>query len=148
MKRFSLQSLAFSLVTCALLISAQRCDFDFQRFLSLPSRPPSRGDLLQPSLWEDPKPRPGDDDAFLTAPEILTSRNEVLRKGAYGPRIATVQEFLKRAGLYTGEISGYYDERTEAAVKKFQAAFGLKPDGRIGWKTAEAMRQVMRGEVR
>lgn len=130
------------------LLFAHNCAPVLKSLWRPPSLRPSRGDLIQPDLWEDPDPHSPESDTLLVAPEILASRYEVIRRGASGSRVSLIQIFLKRAGLYSGEITGYYDEQTEAAVKKFQSAFGLRPDGRVGWKTAEAMRKVMRGEVR
>jgi hypothetical protein len=137
----------FTLFLSLILLGAQQCTLNLKLPWRLPPRPPSRGALIQPSLWEEPHPRSQTDEAFLVAPEILTSRTEVLRKGSSGPRVAIVQEFLRRAQLYDGEITGYFDDETEKAIKKFQGAFGLRPDGRIGWKTAEMIRKVMRGEI-
>lgn len=36
-------------------------------------------------------------------------------------------------------IDGYFDQRTEQAVKKFQIAKGLQPDGRVDAKAREAL---------
>jgi hypothetical protein len=144
---FSAFSRVLALFLCLLLLGAQKCQLNIKLPGRLPERPPSKGDLIQPSLWEDPHPRSHSDETFLVVPEILTSRSEVMRIGAVGSRVSVVQEFLKRARLYNGEITGYFDDATQKAVKRFQGALGLKPDGRIGWKTAEMMQKVMRGEV-
>lgn len=46
-----------------------------------------------------------------------------------------VQTALKNAGFNPGKIDGKEGPQTQAALKKFQKAMGLNPDGRIGFKT-------------
>lgn len=46
-----------------------------------------------------------------------------------------IQTALKRAGFDPGASDGKPGPRTKAAVVKFQKSFGLKPDGKIGYKT-------------
>ncbi len=50
-----------------------------------------------------------------------------------------VQEALKKAGYYEGEIDGKFGAQTKAAVKKFQEAEGLKVDGIAGPATKEKL---------
>ena len=46
-----------------------------------------------------------------------------------------IQRALKRAGYYTGHVDGAIGPRTKKAVRAFQKANGLKPDGIIGQQT-------------
>lgn len=63
-----------------------------------------------------------------------------LRKGCKGNAVKTAQVILKhRYGYDTNGIDGTYGSGTEAAVKKFQTAKGLKPDGIIGPDTWAVM---------
>ncbi|HET6418770.1 MAG TPA: AAA family ATPase [Geobacteraceae bacterium] len=55
--------------------------------------------------------------------------------GAKGPEIARLQKLLAKAGFYNGASSGVYDKTTTEAVKAFQRAKGLNPDGKMGGKT-------------
>jgi len=50
-----------------------------------------------------------------------------------------IQSILKEAGLDPGVIDGKMGNKTKAAVKKFQKAHGLKPDGKIGYQTLSKM---------
>jgi len=50
-----------------------------------------------------------------------------------------VQEALKKAGYYDGEVDGKFGAQTKAAVKKFQEAEGLKVDGIAGPATKEKL---------
>ncbi len=110
-----------------------------------PQERPSGGELLQNARWSRRNVRVR---TLLPAEPILTDRRQVLRRGMRGEAVRRVQEFLQRVGLYDGPIHGVYDEATEEAVRRFQEIFGLKPDGRVGWRTAQAMERVRRGEVR
>ena len=46
-----------------------------------------------------------------------------------------IQQKLKNAGYFKGEVDGYFGEDTEEAVKKFQKAKGLVQDGKAGFAT-------------
>ncbi len=54
---------------------------------------------------------------------------------AKGPEIVSLQKMLTGAGFYKGVQSGVYDTATAVAVKAFQRAKGLDPDGKVGGKT-------------
>ena len=60
--------------------------------------------------------------------------------------VKVVQQALKNAGFNPGRIDGQYGSRTEEAIKKFQKAMGLKPDGRIGFKTLKELEDFIPGE--
>ena len=56
-----------------------------------------------------------------------------------GDPVAKVQERLKELGYYQGEITRKYDKATQAAVKAFQKASGLKADGVAGKETQDLL---------
>lgn len=58
-----------------------------------------------------------------------------LKVGSSGEDVKRLQERLKEFGFYDGEISGVFDEKTEAAVIIFQESEGLTPDGFVGIMT-------------
>ena len=60
---------------------------------------------------------------------------ESYRLGDEADEIATIQTALKQLKLYTGEITGHYGSKTEAAVKAFQKKYALKDDGIAGEDT-------------
>lgn len=65
---------------------------------------------------------------------------EVLSKyGSTGHEVRQVQTALKQQGYYTGSVDGIYGSRTQAAVRKFQAARGLTVDGICGANTLRAL---------
>jgi lipoprotein-anchoring transpeptidase ErfK/SrfK len=59
--------------------------------------------------------------------------------GAEGKDVKQLQKRLAGAGVYSGLKSGVYDKETEAAVKKFQAKYGLAVDGRVGTNMLTAL---------
>jgi Putative peptidoglycan binding domain len=46
-------------------------------------------------------------------------------------RISEIQDALAKDGSYTGEPTGKWDDHTVEAMRKFQAAHGLNPSGKI-----------------
>lgn len=54
------------------------------------------------------------------------------KQGQSGPEVAAIQEQLMMEGYDIGIPDGVYGARTVAAVKKYQKALGVKPDGVIG----------------
>jgi uncharacterized YkwD family protein len=60
-------------------------------------------------------------------------------KGASGPDVSAVQAMLKSMGYFTGNITGFYGTQTEAAVKRFQAKYGLPITGAVDPKTLESI---------
>lgn len=57
--------------------------------------------------------------------------------------IAGIQTALTEAGFAPGPIDGKPGRRTERAIIAFQKAEGLKPDGRVGMKTLQALAQYL-----
>ncbi|MBI1952701.1 MAG: peptidoglycan-binding protein [Candidatus Omnitrophica bacterium] len=66
------------------------------------------------------------------------------RKEALSPR--QVQMALKAAGFYEGSVDGKLGPKTKQAVKAFQRANGLTPDGVIGSKTSAALAGHLEGK--
>lgn len=72
-----------------------------------------------------------------------TSANAAtLRLGSQSAEVVEVQERLHSKGYFTAGISGYYGNRTKAAVKSFQRAYGLSVDGIIGSNTKSKLEAV------
>ncbi|MHC1725078.1 MAG: L,D-transpeptidase family protein [Syntrophobacteraceae bacterium] len=60
-----------------------------------------------------------------------------LRVGESGNHVRDLQKRLHQEGFYSGHITGVYDTETQRALKEFQAAHHIDPDGVIGQKTKE-----------
>lgn len=76
----------------------------------------------------------------LTVDEAALAFSRDLRAGAEGSAVRNAQYFLAVVGAYYAsvpriEITGVYDEQTEAAVRAFQETFGLPQTGIIDRRT-------------
>ena len=54
-----------------------------------------------------------------------------------------IQTALKNAGFYKGDIDGQIGSKTKQAIKKFQGANGLNPDGAVGSRTWEKLEKYL-----
>ena len=83
-------------------------------------------------------------DSFDTRPVEPTATTEapmtrMLKRGARGEDVRQLQAKLREAGYDVGPIDGKFGPQTEAAVRAYQQANGLKVDGRAGEDTFRAM---------
>ncbi len=58
-----------------------------------------------------------------------------MKTGSRGKTVTRLQTLLQEAGVYKGALSGVLDKQTLDAVKSFQNAKGVSPDGTIGRQT-------------
>ena len=65
-----------------------------------------------------------------------------LRLGSTGYHVVALQQLLNDHGYLKDGIDGIFGVKTEAAVKKFQSAQGLKVDGIVGPKTWAALMEA------
>ncbi|MBW4625202.1 MAG: peptidoglycan-binding protein [Brasilonema octagenarum HA4186-MV1] len=61
--------------------------------------------------------------------------SNILQKGDEGEDVRVLQERLRIAGFYTGNATKVFGPITEEAVKRFQQAYNLAPDGVVGSET-------------
>lgn len=59
--------------------------------------------------------------------------------------IRDIQTCLKNAGFYSGNIDGVSGKQTRRAIREFQKANGLNPDGIVGKKTWELLAKYSEG---
>lgn len=77
---------------------------------------------------------------FFSGTGYNSSAGSILIKyGAKGEQVKTVQSKLKKWGYYTGSVDGIYGWNTRTAVIKFQKKNGLTADGIVGDQTAKAL---------
>lgn len=73
---------------------------------------------------------------LMTFAPVSASAATLLKRGAKGSEVTMIQETLKELGYYTySKTTGFYGSITEKAVKRFQKANGIYPDGVVGKKT-------------
>lgn len=91
-------------------------------------------------------PLPIRDDAVLpriqTGPLSLSERP--LRRGEAGPRASKLQGELQELGYFPlTQTPPYFGMSTDAAVRNFQRAYGLIPDGIVGPTTQAALDEAL-----
>lgn len=72
------------------------------------------------------------------------------RCGSKGPEVERIQARLKELGYYHGPVDGDFGGGTESAVKAFQKAKGLTPDGIVGpqtWKLLFPKQEIPSPEI-
>jgi putative peptidoglycan binding protein len=75
-----------------------------------------------------------------TARPPLPPPATTLRPGSSGAQVKRLQRALARLGYSTGHVDGSYGPATVAALKRFQQANGLQPDGVLGPKTLRLLK--------
>lgn len=69
----------------------------------------------------------------------VTTLTQDLSQGMQGGEVSELQRRLAAAGVYSENVTGYFGDATEAAVKKYQAAYGIEPTGFVGPATRAAL---------
>lgn len=73
-------------------------------------------------------------------PAALPAPTTTLAPGSKGVQVKRLQRALARLGYSPGHVDGSYGPATTAALKRFQQASKLQPDGVLGPKTLRALR--------
>jgi peptidoglycan hydrolase-like protein with peptidoglycan-binding domain len=68
-----------------------------------------------------------------------TSRREKGQKAPTPDRISEIQQALAKDGSFVGKPNGKWDDSTVEATRKFQAAHGLNPSGKLDAKTLQQL---------
>jgi hypothetical protein len=63
----------------------------------------------------------------------------ILSLGSHGDEVRQLEQRLQDLNLYTGSIDGVFGGSVQSAVKTFQGANGLAPDGVVGPQTWSAL---------
>jgi peptidoglycan hydrolase-like protein with peptidoglycan-binding domain len=66
---------------------------------------------------------------------IAHQASAMVQQGDSGSEVTAIQQRLQELGYFQGTATGYFGSVTKAAVKDFQQAKGLNPDGVVGSKT-------------
>jgi peptidoglycan hydrolase-like protein with peptidoglycan-binding domain len=76
--------------------------------------------------------------SFAVAAGILGIAHQasaLVQQGDSGSEVTALQQRLQELGYFQGNATGYFGTVTKAAVKDFQQAKGLNPDGVVGSNT-------------
>lgn len=63
------------------------------------------------------------------------SADSLLKIGSRGHEVSLLQSTLKHSSYFTANVTSYFGEHTEAAVRQFQSQHGLMADGIVGKQT-------------
>ncbi|CAG5092605.1 Carboxy-terminal processing protease [Thermobacillus xylanilyticus] len=83
---------------------------------------------------------------YASLPVLPT--DEVLKVGSLGQDVRTAELMLEAVGYDPGEPEGIYDERTAAAVERFQRDERLTPTGTISGRTAFKLMDRLRTKLK
>lgn len=75
--------------------------------------------------------------------EIITMLRKNRKVIVRMPTAKEIQTALKNAGVYKGKVDGVIGVETKQAIREFQKAHGLTPDGVVGSKTWEKLRDYI-----
>lgn len=70
-------------------------------------------------------------------PQMRVNAASPIRPGETGDQVRNLQKRLQQEDFYKGKITGQYDAPTQEAIKRFQVAHSMDPDGVVGQKTIE-----------
>lgn len=76
---------------------------------------------------------------FVLVSILCLTVGALSKMGSTGSEVSKIQSRLKEWGYYGGAVDGIFGTATRDAVKKFQRANGLVPDGIVGSKTLAAI---------
>ncbi|BAY36568.1 peptidoglycan-binding domain 1 [Nostoc sp. NIES-2111] len=85
----------------------------------------------------------GVSDSTITPPQAVETKS-ALKKGDISDRVISLQEKLQADGYYNGDITGIFDDATQAAVIQFQQANSLVTDGIVGRQTSSVLESSSR----
>ncbi len=98
------------------------------------------------ALWAGPSPYLKGQVAIAQTPPALvaqTSSDAELYIGSRGIAVRTLQTQLRKRGLYDGPLDGIFGLSTQKAVLAFQSESDIKPTGRLGKTTRQALQLAL-----
>ncbi|MFY0543205.1 S41 family peptidase [Brevibacillus sp. H7] len=84
--------------------------------------------------------------AYFNAAQLPADKE--LARDMAGSEVKNLQLILEGLGINPDRNDGYFDEKTEAAVKRFQAAKKLPQTGKVDQATRAAMEDSLREKIR
>ncbi len=73
---------------------------------------------------------------------------KIISEGSRGPYVSMLQLALTRSGYYRGELDGIFGPLTRSALRAYQSAWGLAPDGVAGELTWASLESWLTGYFR
>lgn len=125
------RQIALGAVALALLLLVLWAAGAFGGGGSAPRRPATTAAQLPPTT------------APSSTPAAAQPPTTTLMPGNSGRQVKRLQRALAQLGYSPGRIDGNYGPATESALKRFQRANGLQPDGVLGPKTLNALKEKL-----
>lgn len=99
------------------------------------------GEDEQNTLYSDEAPTAvtEDNDKTEKEKETKTEKSGKFSVGSQGDKVSAIQQKLTELGYYNAEVTGYFGEVTEQAVKDFQTVNGLEATGILDKDTYELL---------
>lgn len=79
---------------------------------------------------------------FTSLPSYAVLGDQVLQNGMTHQDVQELQQQLKSVGLFNGDITNYYGEKTEESVKTFQIVTGLDATGVFDLDTYKELQSI------
>lgn len=114
------------------------------RSVAAPTPAPSPTVKPTPKPTVKPTPKPAPKPTTKPAPTTVAGSRPLLRPGARGVAVTTLQTRLAKLGYWLGAPSGRYDHTTAQAVMALQKVAGLGRDGVTGPATWAALDRGIR----
>lgn len=74
--------------------------------------------------------------------DLTEEEKESLESGQNGPKVIALQKSLQAAGYYEAPTTGYYGEKTQLTVRKFQRKNGLEVSGSANADTLAVLQRL------
>lgn len=81
------------------------------------------------------------DENYILRKQLETASKREVRM----PSATEIQTALKKAGFFKGVVDGKIGPETKEAIRKFQEANGITPDGVVGSKTWSLLSKYVSG---
>jgi peptidoglycan hydrolase-like protein with peptidoglycan-binding domain len=107
-----------------------------------PSPTPTPSGTTTASPTPEPTTAPPSPTATPTTPTAKPSPPAVLERGDRGDKVRELQFRLRKAGSYSGPVTGFYGPLTERAVARFQRRHGLNDSGEVDAATLRKLRAL------
>ena len=79
----------------------------------------------------------------ITEPVVIDAKAAQKSEELTQPPEKEIQQALKNAGLYEGEIDGKIGPKSKKAIEEFQAKNSLKVDGKVGANTWKRLKEYL-----
>ena len=103
--------------------------------------------IVGPRTWEALRYVPSETDPLEPEQQGVPVSETYLSFGSTGEAVVSLQQALASLGYFYGTADGVFGCVTDAAVRAFQYDSGLYPDGIVGPRTREALREPSSGII-